>query len=182
MNGMKLMGIGENGTIIAQRARSQGKRNPFESTSFKEGNRLTLDLTYLFDAPGPGAIAREDFEALIPKAMDAHQLLKENKGDIFDKGIPMTGWQDMPVRITADHISEIIDAAQRLVSKIDAYVSLGIGGSYLGIEATIKALTHQYFNQLRGRQGAEHPKFTFLARIWIRIISVTRWICWKERR
>jgi len=162
VNGMKLMGIRENGTIIAQRARSQGKRNPFESTSFKEGNRLTLDLTYLFDAPGPGAIAREDFEALIPKAMDAHQLLKENKGDIFDKGIPMTGWQDMPVRITADHISEIIDAAQRLVSKIDAYVSLGIGGSYLGIEATIKALTHQYFNQLSREARGGAPEIYFL--------------------
>ncbi len=162
MEGMKLIGIQENSTVVVQKARAKGERNPFKSDSFKRENRVTLDLTYLFDAPGPGSISKEDFEKLIPKAMKAHQLLRENKGDIFDKGIAMTGWQDMPVQITPSHISEINDAARQLASRIDAYVSLGIGGSYLGIEATIKALTHTYFNQLSREDRGGVPEIYFL--------------------
>ncbi|RLB80382.1 MAG: glucose-6-phosphate isomerase [Deltaproteobacteria bacterium] len=162
MNGMRLVGIGDNATVLTQKARGEGRRNPFVSNSFKQANRLVLDLTYLFEAPGPGAIHRKDFDTLIPKAMEAHELLKENKGDIYDKGIPMTGWQDMPVRITKEHLSRIVESAQELASKIDAYVSLGIGGSYLGIEATIRALTHQYFNQLSKEARGGVPEIYFL--------------------
>ena len=162
MNGIKLINIPDNSTISIQRARANGKRNPYKSDSFKQENRLTLDLTYFLEAPGPGSISKQDFDTLIPKSMEAHQLLKENKGEIFDKEVPMTGWQDMPVRITSEHISRINDVASQLTSRIDAYVSLGIGGSYLGIEATFKALTHQYFNQLPREARGGAPEIYFL--------------------
>ncbi len=162
MRGMKLVGIGENGTIAAQEGRGRGERNPFQEKSFKDENRVRLDLTYFFDTPGDVKITVGDFESLIPKVMEAHGMLKENKGDIFDKGIPMTGWQDMPERITVEHLEEIKEAAENLAGEVDAYVSLGIGGSYLGIEATFKALTHHYFNSLDREQRGGAPEIYFL--------------------
>jgi glucose-6-phosphate isomerase len=64
--------------------------------------------------------------------------------------------------MTEEHISEITDVANRLAGKIDAYLSLGIGGSYLGIEATIRALQPTYFNQMSPGQRDGVPQIYFL--------------------
>ncbi|MBW1730702.1 MAG: glucose-6-phosphate isomerase [Deltaproteobacteria bacterium] len=162
MAGLKLTGIGKNGTVVAQQRRGFGERNPFRSESFRNANQITLDLTYLFDAPGNNSITRKELDSLIPNVMEAHRNLKENKGDIFDKGIAMTGWQDLPVRITQEHLQRITDTAHTLAARIDAYVSLGIGGSYLGIEATFRALSHHCFNQLDRDKRGGVPEVYFL--------------------
>ena len=47
-------------------------------------------------------------------------------------------------------------------AELDAFVSLGIGGSYLGIEATFRALTHTYFNQLSSEERGGAPEIYFL--------------------
>ncbi|MBE9570249.1 MAG: hypothetical protein IMF11_06475, partial [Proteobacteria bacterium] len=52
MEGMKLIGFGKNNTIKAQKARGEGKKNPFNEESWQSSNRVSLDLTYLFDTPG----------------------------------------------------------------------------------------------------------------------------------
>jgi len=162
MEGLRLVDMEENLTIKLQRNRGEEIRNPFELPSFKEQNTICLDATYLFDAPGPKSISKNEVESLIPDVIKAHQMLKNGEGDIFDHEIPMTGWLDLPVEISASYLSEITSVARELGGEIDAYVSLGIGGSYLGIEATFKALTHTYFNQLtrEGRGGA--PEIYFL--------------------
>jgi glucose-6-phosphate isomerase len=74
----------------------------------------------------------------------------------------MLGWQSLPDEITNKHLDEIVAVTDELSSKVDAFVSLGIGGSYLGIDATFRALTHTYFNQLSrdARNGA--PEIYFL--------------------
>ena len=134
----------------------------FESSHFKESNRLVLDLTYAFDAPDGRPITREDMERIIPQVMDAHHALKEGRGDIYDGDVAMIGWQDLPEKIEKGHLDEIKSSTQELSSKIDAYVSLGIGGSYLGVEATIQALTHRFFNQLSRDQRGGAPEIYFL--------------------
>ena len=63
----------------------------------------------------------------------------------------MLGWQDLPSKLDRDYLQGITKAAEDLAGRVDAYVSLGIGGSYLGIEATIRALKHNYANQLPPR-------------------------------
>ncbi len=162
MGVFRLSGIGENGTIQKQVNRGKGQSVSYSSHDFRAANSITLDLTYLFDSPGPGTITREDLENIKGQVLKAHGMLKKDKGDIFDGNIPMTGWRDLPVQITRDHIKEINHTSQELGSKIDAFVSLGIGGSYLGIEATFKALTHQYFNQLPREQRGGAPEIYFL--------------------
>jgi glucose-6-phosphate isomerase len=162
MEGLRLVDMEENLTITLQRNRGEEIRNPFESPSFKEQNRMCLDATYMFDAPGPESISKRDVESLIPDVLKAHQMLKNQEGDIFDHKIPMTGWLDLPVEISQSYLSEITSVARELGREIDAYVSLGIGGSYLGIEATFKALTHTYFNQLTREERGGAPEIYFL--------------------
>ena len=163
MEGMQLIGFGENNTIKAQKQRAKGKKNPFNEQPWQSANRISLDLTYLFDTPGDSpSITIEDIKDIAPQVIKAHRMLKKDQGDIYDHGIPMTGWQNLPEEITQRHLEEIRSAARSLGSRIDVFVSLGIGGSYLGIEATFKALSHNYFNQLSRRERGDAPEIYFL--------------------
>ena len=163
MQGMKLIGFEENKTIQVQKERANGKKNPFNEASWQSSNRISLDLTCLFDTPGDSSsITLKDIEDIAPQVIKAHKMLKKDQGDICDNGIPMTGWQTLPEEITTTHLEEIQSAAQSLGSRIDVFVSLGIGGSYLGIEATWRALTHTYFNQLSRDERGDAPEIYFL--------------------
>ncbi|OQX66040.1 MAG: hypothetical protein B5M55_01535 [Desulfococcus sp. 4484_242] len=162
MEGLTLIHVRPNMTIKRQQMRSARGMHQRQSPEAKPENRIVLDATNMFDAPGPGTIRQADVEALIPDIVKAHQMLKNDKGDIYDQGIPMTGWRDLPIKMTESHLSEIISLAGELGRKIDAYVSLGIGGSYLGIEATFKALTHTCFNQLTREERGGAPEIYFL--------------------
>ncbi|MDI7278180.1 MAG: polyprenyl synthetase family protein, partial [Anaerolineae bacterium] len=53
-------------------------------------------------------------------------------------------------------------ATTDLWPRIDAYVSVGIGGSYLGIEATIAALSHSHWNGLSREERGGAPEIYFL--------------------
>ncbi|MBN1850626.1 MAG: glucose-6-phosphate isomerase [Deltaproteobacteria bacterium] len=162
MKGLELIGLNENRTILEQIRRGSNKKNPFESQTFRDENRVSLDLTYVFDAPGEGSISKGDVENLIPRVLEAHRLLNNNEGNIHDGDTVMTGWQALPDEIDQTHLDEIRSVARSLSKEIDAFVSLGIGGSYLGIEASVRALTHQYFNQLTREQRGGAPEIYFL--------------------
>jgi glucose-6-phosphate isomerase len=162
MDDLTLVNFGENETINNQIRRGCDEKNPFDSETFRVENRIAIDVTYMFDAPGKTPITRKDLEALIPRVLEASKMLKNEEGDICEGPVAMTGWQNLPEEITEDHLEEIKFSTQDLAGEIDAFVSVGIGGSYLGIEATFRALTHYYFNQLsrEGRGGA--PEIYFL--------------------
>ena len=162
MKGLELLNLEENNTILTQKRRHDGNRNGFDVKEFREANRITLDVTYMLDAPGPGSIAMEKIESLIPEVLKAHEMLKREEGDIYDGGTLMTGWQNLPVDITKEHLATIQSVAENLSAEVDAFVSLGIGGSYLGIEATFRALTHTYFNQLSRAERGGAPEIYFL--------------------
>jgi len=162
MEELKLIDFKDNETINHQMRRGRDEQNPFESESFKEANKISLDITYMFDTPEETSIGRKDIEELIPRVMEAHNRLKNDEGDIRDGEIPMTGWQNLPEEISQEHIREIKSITRDLAGETDAFVSLGIGGSYLGIEATFRALTHNYFNQLTREKRGGAPEIYFL--------------------
>lgn len=162
MGEIQLTGMGANETVEKQRRRGEGVKAPNESDAFREANRLALDLTYTFDAPGEGSVSRGDVEALIDPILKAKGMLERGEGDIRDNGVVMTGWQDMPRRIEPSHLDDIRSATEALSREIDAFVSIGIGGSYLGIESTVRALTHTHFNQLSREERGGAPEIYFL--------------------
>ena len=162
MQGLKLIDIGANQTVTKQIQRGQGEQSPFESKEFKAANKITLDPTYIFDTPGKEPIRKKTIEDLVPQIMQAHQMLIDNEGDIHDGPTPMTGWHNLPIKIVRQHLLEIKFTAKKLSQEIDVFVSLGIGGSYLGIEATFQALSHQFFNQLSRKERGGAPEIYFL--------------------
>ena len=99
MKGFKLIDLEENSTIREQQKRWEQVKNPFESGEFKAANRISIDVTNMFDTPGLGSVSRKDVESLVPEVIKAHQMLKDGEGDIYDHGIAMTGWQDLPSEI-----------------------------------------------------------------------------------
>ena len=159
---IELSRIKENRTILNQIKRGKNEKNPFKTKDFLEKNRIKIDLTYVFDTPGENTISKENIKDLIPDIIKAHKMLKQEEGDIFDGDLPMTGWQNLPEEIEKEHLEEIKIAAKSLSQDIDAFVSLGIGGSYLGIDATFRALTHYYFNQLSREDRGGSPEIYFL--------------------
>jgi glucose-6-phosphate isomerase len=162
MQGLKLKGFEDNKTVTIQINRGRKEKSPYSSDTLKERNIITLDPAYIFDSPGENAISIRDVEALMPRVIEADRMLKKNEGDILDNGIPMTGWQALPEEIDQGHLDEIKSTATELSKEIDAFVSIGIGGSYLGIEATFQALTHSYFNQLSRDKRGGAPEIYFL--------------------
>jgi glucose-6-phosphate isomerase len=131
---------------------------------YSREDALSLDLTYIVNGPG-GAdpfVSREELEALAPAVVSEHRRLSKGEGDCRDGETPMLGWLRVPESIGEEYLGRISDAAAQLAGQIDAYVSLGIGGSYLGIEATVKALTPTCFNQLSRRQRGGAPEIYFL--------------------
>lgn len=162
MERIKLDEFGENETIRRQIARGHGEKEPYEQSSFEEANTLSLDVTYMFDSPEGTSIHREDVEEIIPRAVEANRMLEEGQGDIFDRHIPMTGWLNLPEEIAEEHLREIESVTRELSGEIDAFVSLGIGGSYLGLEATFRALTHTFYNQLPREKRGGAPEVYFV--------------------
>ena len=162
MGGIRLTPFRENEILIDQVNRGKGEKRPFRSASFMDENRISIDLTYMFDSPQEPCMTRGDIEALIPKVIEAHEMLKREEGDILDGDIPMTGWQNLPEEIDREHLEEIKSITDALSREIDAFVSLGIGGSFLGVEATFRCLTHNYFNQLSREKRGGAPEIYFL--------------------
>lgn len=54
------------------------------------------------------------------------------------------GWIDLPFSLDKDEYSRIKKAAKKIQLDTDILICIGIGGSYLGAEAIIKALSHKY--------------------------------------
>ena len=155
--------LDENCTVKKQMS-SFNSSNPINyGPEYCNNNRISLDITYMLNSPsGPPFISLQELDKLSQNIILINRALLDNQGDCLDNNIPMLGWQSLPERITDEHIAEIISAADSLAAKIDSLVSLGIGGSYLGLEAAFKSLTHSYFNQLDRAQRGGRPQIYFL--------------------
>lgn len=140
------------------------KKKHFESSeAFVSDNRINIDISYIINpVNGETFISVDELEHLAPVVIEKHRQLKNGEGDCKDGGVPMLGWQSLPDEITTGHLDDITAVTKELAGKIDAFVSLGIGGSYLGIEATFKALAHTCFNQLSKEQRGRVPEIYFL--------------------
>jgi glucose-6-phosphate isomerase len=159
--GVDIADFGENQTLKRQ---LQVRRNKFDfSKEFAESNRIILDLTYIVNQSPFGVfISKNELADIAPVVIEKYRQLTAGEGDCRDGNIPMLGWLTLPDEIKADHIGEINKLAADFRKSIDVFVSLGIGGSYLGIEATFRALTHTYFNQLSRQQRGDIPEIYFL--------------------
>ena len=78
-----------------------------------------------------------DFNLIISEVEKAHQLLKTKSG----AGSEFTGWVDLPIKTKDNFLSELKKFGSSIRKTSDCLVSIGIGGSYLGIRATAEFLS-----------------------------------------
>ncbi|WP_311538234.1 glucose-6-phosphate isomerase [uncultured Anaerococcus sp.] len=86
----------------------------------------------------------KDYEG---RALDAFDTLINKSG----KGNDFLGWIDRPVDYDKEEFERIKMAADKIRSNSDVLVSIGIGGSYLGIKA-VDVACDSYFNSNRKTQ------------------------------
>ena len=98
-------------------------------------------------------------EALAPdliKARDevlADVALFDSGGDVPEEKRPLdAGFVELPAKLLATkesgELADILAAADRFRGRVDAFVSLGIGGSYMGLRALQEALGDPLHNEL----------------------------------
>jgi glucose-6-phosphate isomerase len=76
----------------------------------------------------------------------AHNMLHDKKGP----GSDYLGWVTLPNDYDKEEFARIKKAAARIRNSSNALIVIGIGGSYLGARAAIEALTHSFYNQMKG--------------------------------
>jgi len=92
---------------------------------------ITLNSEYL-----KGFVSADELKDIFPSVCLAHDHLHKAQGP----GAEFTGWLDLPSRIPETLIKEIVTLVGEVHKNSDCLVSIGIGGSYLGIRATVDFL------------------------------------------
>lgn len=82
------------------------------------------------------SLQQDDYDHLMPLLLDAHNKLHEKTG----KGHDYTGWMDLPKKIDDAFLNELVKLGEDVRENSDCLVSIGIGGSYIGIRATLEFL------------------------------------------
>ncbi|MFI3240440.1 MAG: glucose-6-phosphate isomerase [Bacteroidales bacterium] len=93
-------------------------------------------------------------DALRAASADALKKLYDGTG----KGNDFLGWVNLPSATPESELDDIIASAQKLRSKCEYVVAIGIGGSYLGSKAVIDALNDS-FAAYKGK--GENPHILF---------------------
>ena len=98
---------------------------------------IVLDLRGSF-------IDEDELKKIKSEIMAAQETLLDRKG-VSSK---MTGWLDYVYRIDKNEYEEIKAAAKYIKENSEAFILLGIGGSYLGAKAAIEAIRGDFNNEL----------------------------------
>lgn len=86
----------------------------------------------------------QEYHSIKPQVDFAHDLLHNKNG----LGSDFTGWLTLPTDYDKDEFSRVKETAQKINSKADVFIVIGIGGSYLGARAVIELIKSQNYNVL----------------------------------
>ena len=90
-------------------------------------------------------IAEHEYDCISPMVTLADKMLKEKSG----AGNKFLGWMDLPENYDKEEFARIKDAAKRIQKDCDAFIVIGIGGSYLGTKAIIEFLSAVHHNEAK---------------------------------
>ncbi|MFA7253677.1 MAG: glucose-6-phosphate isomerase [Patescibacteria group bacterium] len=97
-----------------------------------------------------------DFSLIKSEIAEAYQKIEDKSG----AGNEMLGWADLPSQISQSEIVDIRETAEKIKDNSDAFIVIGIGGSYLGSRAVIEALKPSFFNSLP-KKKRDYPEIYF---------------------
>lgn len=98
---------------------------------------IKLDLTGSF-------ISEEELQLIKAEILTAQEILLDRKGVSSE----MTGWLDYMYRMDGSDYEDIKASAKYIKENSEAFIILGIGGSYLGAKAAIEAIRGDFHNEL----------------------------------
>lgn len=96
---------------------------------------IKLDLSGIYSF-----VTETDVQAWESRSTQYIRDLHEGTG----LGSDFLGWVQLPDTITTAQLDEITAVARRMAEHCDYVVSIGIGGSYLGIRAVVEALSNSF--------------------------------------
>lgn len=126
---------------------------------------LKFDYRRFGQYGGPHITELREFQAAANQVVDLQARLLEGKAaSLKDRETVMTGWKTERPFTSAAELGAIQNAAEKLSAEIDDFWSIGIGGSFLGIKATIEAVrgSLEFFNLLFPEQRGGTPRIFFL--------------------
>lgn len=94
--------------------------------------KLRFDYT-----PALPFIGEHEMGYMAEQVREAHRLLHSGKGP----GNEYLGWLELPRHYDGEEFTRIKDTAREVQANADAFIVIGIGGSYLGARAAIEMLT-----------------------------------------
>ena len=89
-------------------------------------------------------INAQEYHSIRPQVDLAHDLLHNKTG----LGSDFIGWLTLPTDYDKDEFCRVKETAQKINSKTDVFIVIGIGGSYLGARAVIELVKSQNYNVL----------------------------------
>ncbi len=105
---------------------------------------LKIDISKTFDF-----ISEEKVNGYKSEVASHLKSLYEKTG----KGNDFLGWVNLPSSIDDAQLADIESTAEKLKSKADIVVVIGIGGSYLGARAVIDALSNSFDHLITKREN-----------------------------
>ena len=77
-------------------------------------------------------------------AADLYRKARQTVIDRNGAGSDFLGWLNLPDTIPDELVDDIVKTAQRIRQDTDLFISIGIGGSYLGARASTEALLPEF--------------------------------------
>jgi glucose-6-phosphate isomerase len=105
---------------------------------------------------GDHGLEESEIDSLSEKIKEVHSLIWDKKG----KGNDFLGFLDLP-DVEESVLDRIVACADRIAESSDMFLSLGIGGSYLGAKALVDAIHSPYYNELSRSKRNNRPKIYF---------------------
>ncbi len=98
-------------------------------------DRIRMDYSGVFPF-----LKEEEIEATEEEVQRALRTLEQGQGE----GGEYTGWLRYPESMPASELRRMETLAEEVRAEADAFVVIGIGGSYLGARAVIEGLSHAF--------------------------------------
>ena len=95
----------------------------------------------------------ESMESYKDRVAEVHDMIHNKTG----AGNDFLGWVDLPENYDKDEFDRIKKAAKKIQNDSEVLVGIGIGGSYLGAQASIEFLNSSFY----GREKEKYPTVVF---------------------
>ena len=140
------------------------------STCMKLASGLVFDYTNLF---GPDKVTAEDLAAIDGRLQDAHRAVEqmravgEVRGHLSKDGTPeKVLFTQLPYVADGNlnspaSILRLQEFGQSLRNRVDAVISFGIGGSFLGNKVLFDVHCGEFWNSQSPEERQGYPKFYF---------------------